>query len=70
MGGSCQPGSFEIIPALAEGLQAFAAGRPSFTVDSKQLEYGPGTICAGFPSSLGFGVWGQSYSNFLTFTVS
>ena len=28
-------------------------------------ENGPGTICAGVPSSLGFGVGGQSYSNFL-----
>ena len=34
-------------------------------VGSKKFEYGPGTIFAGFPSSLGFGVGGQSYSNFL-----
>ena len=26
------------------------------TVDSKKLEYGPGTINAGFPSSVGFGL--------------
>ena len=25
-------------------------------VDSKKLEYGPGTIYAGFPASLSFGV--------------
>ena len=41
----------------------------SSTVDSKELEYGPGTICAGFACSLGFGVGGQSYSNFLASTV-
>ena len=34
-------------------------------VDSKKLEYGSGTILAGFPSSLSFGVGRQSYSNFL-----
>ena len=39
-------------------------------VDSKKLEYGPGTICAGFPSSLGFGLGGQSCSDFLACTVS
>ena len=42
----------------------------SATVDSQQLEYGPGRIYAGFPSSLGFGVGGQSYSNFLASTVA
>ena len=30
---------------------------------------GLGTICAGFPSSLGFGVGGLSCSNFVAFTV-
>ena len=35
----------------------------------KQLEYGPGTIYAGFRSSPGFGVRGQSYSNFLASSV-
>ena len=39
------------------------------TVDSKKLEYGPGTRYSGFPSFLGFGVGGQSYSNFLISTV-
>ena len=38
-------------------------------VDSKELEYGPGTIYAGCPSSLGFGVGGPSYSNFLASTA-
>ena len=40
-------------------------------VDSKKLEYGPGTIYAMLldPSSLGFGVGGQSYSNLLAFLV-
>ena len=38
-------------------------------VDSKTLEYGPGTNYAGFPSSLCFGVGGPSYSNFLASTV-
>ena len=40
----------------------------STTVDSKELEYGPETVYAVF-SSLGFGVGGQSYSNFLAATV-
>ena len=39
------------------------------TVGSKKLEYGPGTICAGCPSSPGFGVGGQSYSNFPAYTL-
>ena len=39
------------------------------TADSKQLEYRPGTICGGVPSSLGFGVEGESYSQFLASTV-
>ena len=39
-------------------------------VDSNTLEYGPGTIYAGFPSSEGFGVGGQSYSNFPASTVN
>ena len=38
-------------------------------VDSKKMEYGPGTMYAAFPSSLGFRVAGQSYSNFLASTV-
>ena len=38
-------------------------------VDWKKLEYGPGTICAAFSASLGFGVRGQSHSNFLASTV-
>ena len=37
-------------------------------VDYKELEYGPKAIYAGFPSSPGFGVRGQSYSNFLAST--
>ena len=40
-----------------------------FTVDSKTLEYGPGALHDGFPSSLSFGVGAQSNSNFLTSTV-
>ena len=40
-----------------------------YTVDSKKLEYGPGTIYAGFPFFQAFGVEGQSYSNFLASTV-
>ena len=32
-------------------------------IDSNNLEYGPGTIYAGFPSSRGLGVGGQSYAN-------
>ena len=36
----------------------------------QELEYGPGEIYAGCPSSRGFGVAAQSYSNFLASTVS
>ena len=43
--------------------------RPEMGVDSKNLEDGPRTIYAGVPSSLGFGVGGQSYSNFLASTA-
>ena len=35
------------------------------TVDSNKLKYRPGTIYAGFPAGLGFGVRGQSYSNLI-----
>ena len=38
-------------------------------VDSKKLVYGTRTIYAGVPSSLGFGVGGRPYSNFLASTV-
>ena len=41
-----------------------------YRVDSRKLEYGPGTIWAGFPSCLGFGVGRESYSNSLAPTVS
>ena len=40
-----------------------------YTVDSKKLEYGPGAIYAGFPSSLAFGVGGPSYSNLLVSSI-
>ena len=49
-------------PRIDKGLS------PDFTVDSKKLEYGPGTIYAGVPSSLGFVVGG--WSNVLASTVS
>ena len=42
-------------------------GLKGTTIDSKKPEYGPGTIYAGVPYSLGFELVGQSYSNFLTF---
>ena len=38
-------------------------------VDSQRLECGPGTMVAAVPPSLGFGVGGQSYSNFLPSAV-
>ena len=41
----------------------------ALAVDSKDLEYEPWTTYAGDPSSLGFGVEGQSYSNFLASNV-
>ena len=39
----------------------------SRSVDSKKLECGFRLILAGFRSSPGFGIGGQSYSNFLVF---
>ena len=51
---------------------AGSTSQPSFewvTVESNKLEYGPGTIYANFPSSLGFGVGVRSYSNLLASTV-
>ena len=39
------------------------------TVDSKKLEYEPGAIYAGVPSSQAFGVAAQSYPNFLASVV-
>ena len=41
----------------------------SSTVDSRELENGPGTIYAGFLSFLGFEVGGRLYSNFLAAAV-
>ena len=48
----------QLRPENGSLLQVGAAG-------SKKLEYGPGTIYAGFPSSLGCGVGGQSYYDLL-----
>ena len=55
---------------IAPGPSNVFFGSETDTVNSKKLEYGPGTICAGYPSSLGFEVGGQSHSNFLAHTVS
>ena len=44
--------------------------RPYVGVDSRKLEYEPIMIYVGFPSSLGFGVGGWSYSNFLASTAT
>ena len=44
-------------------------GQLSPRVGSKKLEHGPRTTFAGLPSSLAFGVGGQSYSNFLASTL-
>ena len=59
-------------PRKARAKRSWTTDGPIFkpiTVDSKKLEYGPGTKYAGLPSSLGFGAGGQSYSNFLASTV-
>ena len=42
---------------------------PCFRVDSKTMEYGCREIYAGFSFVFGFGIRGQSYSNFLVSTV-
>ena len=39
------------------------------TAGSRKLAYGSGTFSAVFPSSVGFRLGGQSYSNFLASTV-
>ena len=39
-----------------------------FAVDSKKLEHGSMAIYADCPSSLGVGVGGEAYSNFLAST--
>ena len=41
----------------------------SMAVDSRKLEYAPGTIYAGFPSTFCFGFGGQPDSNFLASIV-
>ena len=54
-------------PIARTGQWTFYA--PLIQQTRKRWEYGPGTIYGGFPSCLGFGVEGQSYSNFLASTV-
>ena len=44
-------------------------GQIRATLDSKKLEYGPGTIYGGVPCFLSFGIGGQSYANFLASPV-
>ena len=57
-------------PSKLEGSEILNGPKGSpYPVDSKKLEYGPGTIFVGFPSSLRFGLGGQLYSNFLASTV-
>ena len=51
-------GAFKRAGGLMEGrLRADIQMRPFLGVNSKKVEYGPGTIYAGCPSSLGFGGW-------------
>ena len=38
-------------------------------VNSKKWHFGPGTLQAGFPTSLGIGYEGQAFSDFLASTV-
>ena len=54
---------------MQHGEKASRIFRISNTVGSRKLEYGSGPFYAGVPSSLGFRVGGQSYSNFLASTV-
>ena len=49
-------------------VRAFMDSGIWLTIDCKKLEYVPGLIYVGFPSSEGFGVAGESYSNFLAST--
>ena len=48
---------------------ALRQGPHTLTVDSKKLEYGPGSIYAGVPAFQAFGNGGQAYSNFRASTV-
>ena len=50
------------LPRIRRTLQQLPT---PLTVGSRRLEYGSGTFRAGFPSSLGFGVGGQSCFNVL-----
>ena len=56
-------------PLMADGANSHNSPA-GCTIDSKKLEYRPRTIYAGFAFCLGFGVGGQSYSNFLASTVA
>ena len=57
-------GAFKGLGELIQGrFRADIQAGPHMRVDSKKLEYGPGTLYAGASSSLGFEVGGQSYSN-------
>ena len=51
-------------------LQTVACLGIVLTVESKKVQCGPRTIYGCFPSLLGFGVRGQSHSNFLAFAVT
>ena len=57
------------VEALGFALPTAVGGGLSKYSRLKKFEYGPGTIVAGFPSSPGFEVGAQSYSNFLASTV-
>ena len=50
-----------LVPHCSSGT---SLSQKESTVDSKKLDYESGTICAGFPSCLGFELGGRSYSNF------
>ena len=51
--------------SLGQGNSLGGVGHTPTTVDSKTLEHECGTICAGFPSLVAWGVGGRSCANFL-----
>ena len=75
---SMEPGLWGARPKAARGFRGFGerglgfglgSGSRGLTVDFTKLEYGYGTMYAGFPSSQAFGVGGQLCSNCLASTV-
>ena len=71
----CFTGNVRVLPPRAvvpQGQTSYATGwkLDDVTVDPNRLDYGPGTICAGFPPSRALGVEGPSHFYFLASILS